>query len=166
MSDDLDLYKPGAPCGPYRIDGFLEAGGFAEVYCATNLLTGRRAALKVLQTNRMRIEEVLQRFKNEIQLLATVQHINVVGFYEAGVQDGRIWAAMELLEGRTLRVHVHERGALDVEETLGILYEIACGVAAAQELGVVHRDIKPENVFLTRSGVAKVLDFGNAKFEG
>jgi serine/threonine-protein kinase len=162
------LYKPGDPCGPYRIDAFLDAGGFAEVYAATNLVSKRRAALKVLQSDRARVKEVLERFQREIQLLATVQHVNVVSFYEAGGDGVHIWAAMELLEGRSLRAHMHDKGPLDVEEGLTILFELACGVAAAQELGVVHRDLKPENVFVTdtKPRVAKVLDWGIAKFEG
>ena len=162
------LYRPGDMCGPYRIDAFLDAGGFAEVYAATNLLSARRAALKILQSDRARVKEVLERFQREIRLLATIQHVNVVGFYEAGGNGAHIWAAMELLEGRSLRAHLHDKGPLDVEETLSILFDLACGVAAAQELGVVHRDLKPENVFIvsTKPSVAKVLDFGIAKFEG
>jgi serine/threonine-protein kinase len=163
---DQHLYKPGETCGPYRIDAFLDAGGFAEVYAATNVLTDQRAALKVLQSVRGRSKEAVRRFQREIKLLAAIKHVNVVACYEAGRENGRLWVAMELLEGRSLRTYLLDRGPLEAAEALRILFEMSCGVAAAQELQVVHRDLKPENVWITQLDVAKVLDFGIAKLEG
>jgi serine/threonine-protein kinase len=168
MTDDelaRDL-QPGDICGPYRIGRLLDEGGFSVVYAGTNTRTGEPAALKILKPERGRVEEIVERFAREIELLAKIEHENVVQFYETGYARGRLWLAMELLDGRTLRKHLIERGRFPLEEALRVAYEIACGVAQAQALRVIHRDLKPENVILTQARVVKVLDFGIAKFNG
>lgn len=168
MSEDelaQDL-RPGDICGPYRIGRLLDEGGFSVVYAGTNTRTGELAALKILRPERGRVEEIVERFAREIELLAKIEHENVVQFYETGYARGRLWLAMELLDGRTLRKDLMERGRFPLEEALRVAYEIACGVAQAQALKVIHRDLKPENVILTRARVVKVLDFGIAKFNG
>src|SRR5262245_39500804 len=166
MSDHDHDFKPGDTCGPYQILRFIDEGGFSEVYAARDTRDGTPSAVKVLRATRGRKEEVQERFQREIKLLAQIKHENVVRFIEAGHQDRRIWLAMELLDGEPLRVYMHRRGPLPLEEALSIAYQAASGVAQAQALGVVHRDLKPENLFRTRAGLIKVLDYGIAKFYG
>lgn len=168
MRDDdftRDL-QPGDTCGPYQIGRLLDEGGFSVVYAGENTIIKRPAALKILKPERDRVEDIVERFAREIELLAKIDHENVVRFYETGYARGRLWLAMELLDGRTLRKHILAGRRFRLEEALRIGYEIACGVAQAQALGVIHRDLKPENVILTEAVVVKVLDFGIAKFNG
>ncbi len=168
MRDDdftRDL-QPGDTCGPYQIGRLLDEGGFSVVYAGENTIIKRPAALKILKPERDRVEDIVERFAREIELLAKIDHENVVRFYETGYARGRLWLAMELLDGRTLRKHILDGRRFRLEEALRIGYEIACGVAQAQSLGVIHRDLKPENVILTEATVVKVLDFGIAKFNG
>ncbi|MEO8284328.1 MAG: serine/threonine-protein kinase, partial [Pseudarthrobacter sp.] len=168
MRDDdftRDL-QPGDTCGPYQIGRLLDEGGFSVVYAGENTIIKRPAALKILKPERDRVEDIVERFAREIELLAKIDHENVVRFYETGYARGRLWLAMELLDGLTLRKHILAGRRFRLEEALRIGYEIACGVAQAQSLGVIHRDLKPENVILTEATVVKVLDFGIAKFNG
>jgi serine/threonine protein kinase len=166
MSEDYAL-KPGDRCGPYRLAYALDQGGFSEVHVGVDEDTHQIAAIKVLQTGRGQSEEFQERFALETRLLAKLDHENIVQFYGAGYEEGRLWMAMELLRGQSLRKHLHEAGGkLPIEEALRIAYEAACGLAQAQGLGIVHRDIKPENIFCTEAGAVKMLDFGIAKAAG
>ncbi|MBW2457827.1 MAG: protein kinase [Deltaproteobacteria bacterium] len=162
------LLQPGDQCGPYRIIREIGRGGMAVVYLAEGV-EGEQRAIKTLQFTERLGGGQLDRFKREIQLLAAIDHVHVVRFYEAGkvehgASESLIWVALEFLEGQTLRQIIRERGGrLPVEDVARWCKHIADGVAAAHQLRVIHRDLKPENVSVVH-GIAKVFDFGIAKF--
>jgi serine/threonine-protein kinase len=153
----------------YRIGELLGRGGMGEVYAAEHIDLRRRVALKVLYAERSNDPAVVQRFRLEARSIAALKHPNLVEVYDLGsTEDGRLFYAMELLQGISLRErlqHVAATGArwLSAEEVVRIGVGVARGLAAAHAAGVVHRDIKPENIFLTESGGVKLLDFGVAK---
>lgn len=150
--------------GKYDILSLIGRGGHACVYHAVNSFMGRHVAIKVLHRPGGVEREALRRGQAEAQLLNRLRHPNIVEVIDAGMtDDGLLYIVMELLEGRSLREVLNEHGALSVEEALGVAEEIAVGLQAAHETGAIHRDLKPENVFVTRSGVVKILDFGIAK---
>ena len=144
----------------YRIERELGAGGMATVYLAEDLKHHRKVAVKVL---RPELSAILgaERFLNEIEVTANLQHPNILPLYDSGEADGLLYYVMPYVEGETLREKLDREKQLTVEETV----EIAKGVAAALEFahrrGVVHRDIKPANILL-QAGQPLVADFGIA----
>jgi serine/threonine-protein kinase len=153
----------------YRVGDRLGAGGMGEVFAAEHVDLGRKVALKVLYADRSSDPAVVQRFRLEARSIARLKHPNLVEVYDLGnTEDGRLFYAMERLEGESLRERLNRCAEgtsrrLPVEECVRIGVGVARGLAAAHEAGVVHRDIKPENIFLTSSGGVKLLDFGVAK---
>jgi len=146
----------------YEILGPLGAGGMGEVYRARDTRLDRDVALKVLPEELAGDEERLRRFDREAKTLASLNHPNVAGIHGVD-QDGDVcFLALELVPGEDLSKRI-ARGALSVDETVDVCRQIAEGLAAAHEAGVVHRDLKPANVRITPEGVVKVLDFGLAK---
>ena len=133
-----------------------------EVYLAHDPRLNRRVALKLLPTGIADERERVRRFEQEARAASAIAHPNVAHIYEIGEADGRRYIAMEYVRGLTLRQALR-RGPLGVCEALDIGAQIAMGLAAAHEAGVLHRDIKPENVVLRDDGYVKVLDFGLAK---
>ncbi len=148
--------------GPYRIVDLIAQGGMGEVYRATDIRLRRDVALKVLATNHPGNLQRLQRFAQEAQVTASLDHPNIVRVYDVGLENDRPYFVAELLDGETLRARL-KRGALPVSDGLRIAGDLARGLVAAHAAGSVHRDLKPENIFLTRAGVTKILDFGIAK---
>ena len=161
------VFRPGDLCGEYSITGFLGSGGFAEVYAGAHVTSGERVALKCLQLRHGENEYVTQRMLAEAELLATVDHQNLVQVIDFGKHGDVLYMVMELLVGRTLRDEIKQASQrIPLERVLFITLEIADGLDAAHERGVVHRDLKPDNVFLTEDGRVKVLDLGAGKFYG
>jgi tetratricopeptide (TPR) repeat protein len=148
--------------GQFRIDGRLGEGGMGIVYRAEDEKLGRPVALKVLPRAMGDDDESRRRFLREARAAAAINHPNVATVYEVGEADGRVYIAMELVEGETLRDRML-RAPLTVPETLRVARAVARGLARAHARGVVHRDLKPENVMLDREGEPKILDFGIAK---
>jgi serine/threonine-protein kinase len=146
----------------YRITAALGAGGMGEVYRATDTKLGRDVAIKVLPAEVSQDPERLARFEREAHLLAALNHPNVAAIYGLEEAEGRPFLVLELVEGEELQQRI-ERGAIAVEEAIEIARQIAEGLEAAHDKGVVHRDLKPANVKLTPDGKVKVLDFGLAK---
>ena len=144
----------------FRILGLLGRGGMGAVYRAHDETLRRDVALKLLPTTGD--EERRHRFLREARSAAALTHPNVAVIYEVGEDAGRIYIAMELIEGESLRQRM-DRGRLDPASARGLAEQIARGLAAAHDKGIVHRDLKPENVMITREGVVKLLDFGLAK---
>jgi serine/threonine-protein kinase len=145
----------------FRIVGRLGEGGMGQVYRAEDETLRRTVALKLLP-DASGNEEKRQRFLREARSAAAISHPNVAVVHQVGEADGRIYIAMELVEGENLRARL-ARGRLDVATAKDIAVQIARGLAAAHDKGIVHRDLKPENVMITPSGVVKLLDFGLAK---
>jgi len=152
----------GTRLGPYEITAKLGEGGMGEVYRATDSRLGREVAIKVLPPELAEDEQALLRFEREARAVAALSHPNILGLHDFAKEDGTVYAVMELLDGETLRSALAS-GAVATRKAVEYATQIARGLAAAHERGVVHRDLKPENVFITRDDQVKILDFGLAK---
>jgi serine/threonine protein kinase len=161
VDDAVDKGLIGHKVGRYRIARLLGKGGMGRVYEARDEDLRRPVALKLLPASVADNEERRQRFLREARSAAAVTHPNVAVVYEVGESEGRVYIAMELIGGRSLRELLAH--PLAVAEALRIANSVALGLAAAHESGVVHRDLKPENVMVTSKGDVKILDFGLAK---
>ncbi|MHC5211799.1 MAG: protein kinase domain-containing protein [Planctomycetota bacterium] len=146
----------------YEILGPLGAGAMGEVYRARDTRLEREVAIKVLPLELAGDEQRLRRFEREAKTLASLNHSNVAQVFGIDQVNDTCFMAMELVPGEDLAARL-ARGALPVAEALDVCAQIAEGVEAAHEAGVIHRDLKPANVVITRAGKVKVLDFGLAK---
>jgi eukaryotic-like serine/threonine-protein kinase len=153
---------PGTLLGQYEILTSIGAGGMGEVYRARDLNLGRDVAIKVLPTGVSWDDERRRRFDDEGRAVAALNHPNILAVYQMGSYEGAPYLVSEFLEGETLRQQI-SRGRLGVRRAIDYGGQIARGLAAAHQRGVVHRDLKPENLFLTKDGHLKILDFGLAK---
>src|SRR6185503_9233155 len=147
----------------YQIVNLIGEGGMGEVYLATDTILGRRVALKVLPAFVSKDPERLRRFTQEARAASRLSHPNVCVVHEIGeTDDGRPFIAMEYVEGITLRERIRNQ-AMKLGDVLDIAIQVAEGLIAAHEAGIVHRDIKPENIIIRPEGYVKILDFGLAK---
>jgi len=149
--------------GPYEILSPLGAGGMGEVYRARDSRLGRDVAVKVLPEHLARDPDALARFQRESRAVAALSHPNIRVLHDVGQEGDVSYAAMELLEGRSLWTTLREEGPMKEGRAVGIALQVASGLSAAHEKGIVHRDLKPENVFLCDDGLVKILDFGLAR---
>ena len=152
----------GTRLGPYEILSPIGAGGMGEVYRAKDTKLGREVAIKVLPEVFSRNRERLARFQREARLLASLNHPNIAAIHELEESDGKPFLVLEFVQGENLQERL-KKGALEVEEGLEVCRQVAAGLEAAHEKGVIHRDLKPANVMITSEGNVKVLDFGLAK---
>jgi eukaryotic-like serine/threonine-protein kinase len=134
----------------------------AKVYRARDTRLGRDVAIKVISEGLAPDGPIRERFEREARLAASLSHPNVVALYDVGFQDGQPYLVTELLRGETLRERLDE-GPVPLRTALEWAAQIAQGLAAAHERGIIHRDLKLENVFITCDGQVKLLDFGIAK---
>ena len=148
--------------GPYRIVALIARGGMGDVYRATDARLDRDVALKTLPNTERGDGHAVERFLQEARITASLDHPNIVKVFDVGMSNGRPFLVSELLDGETLRAPI-ERGPVAPERARGIASAVTSGLVAAHARGLVHRDLKPENIFLTKSGTAKILDFGIAK---
>lgn len=150
----------------YRVEGLIARGGMATVHRGHDERLDRVVALKIMHPHLAMDEEFRRRFAREARSAARLAHRNVVGVFDQGEDRDRIYLAMELVEGETLRDHLRRDGCLTVRETLDVTAQVLEALAAAHRAGIVHRDIKPENVLIDPHGVVKVADFGLARAIG
>ncbi|MCH7749936.1 MAG: serine/threonine protein kinase, partial [Acidobacteria bacterium] len=154
--------EPGMQIGSYKVTGHLGTGGMGEVYRALDMKLERDVAIKVLPEEFTRDEERLARFEREAKLLASLNHPHIATLHGLEIADGTRFLVMELVEGETLAERI-SRGAIPVDEALPLFLQIAEGLEAAHEKGVIHRDLKPANIKVSADGRVKILDFGLAK---
>ena len=163
--DDFSLatvLESGARIGTYEIVAQLGAGGMGVVYKARDTKLGRLVALKFLPESLVADSMARARLLREAQHASALNHPNIATIYEVGESAGRIYIAMELVEGRLLNAVV-PRDGLAPQTAIRYGIEIAGALAHAHERGIIHRDLKPANVMITATGHVKVLDFGLAK---
>jgi eukaryotic-like serine/threonine-protein kinase len=150
----------------YRVLEKLGSGGMGVVYKAEDTKLGRPVALKFLPSELTQDETAKKRLAHEARAISALQHRHICTIHEIDeTDDGRTFICMDYYEGETLNERL-ARGPLMVDEAMEITLQMARGLSAAHERGIVHRDIKPANVMLTKQGEAKILDFGLAKLAG
>ncbi|HYJ88994.1 MAG TPA: serine/threonine-protein kinase, partial [Pyrinomonadaceae bacterium] len=162
VTDDLGATVTGKTIGPYRLESRLGAGGMGKVYLGHDQRLGRKVALKLLDPALTGDNEQRTRFLREARLAASLDHPSICTIHEVGEAAGRLFIAMQYVEGETLRSVIGGR-ALKLDSLLSISLQVADALAEAHAQGIIHRDIKPDNIIITPRGQAKVLDFGLAK---
>jgi serine/threonine protein kinase/tetratricopeptide (TPR) repeat protein len=148
----------------YTIESLLGSGGMGAVYLAVDSRLHRRVALKVILDSDKpeEVKESAARLLREARSAASLTHPNIVGVFDVGEIDGRVYLAMEYVVGKTMRELMRD-DAIPWQRRLRWLVEVARALGAAHREGLVHRDIKPENVMVRDDGLVKVLDFGIAR---
>ncbi len=146
----------------YELLGEIGSGGFGRVYRVRDLHLERIVALKLLHPSLTQDPAGLERFRQEAQLAARVNHPNIVNIYEIGGRSGLLWYTMELIDGPNLAQLVEREGPLDPDRVVALLREALGALAHAHASGLVHRDIKPENLLIDRTGRLRITDFGLA----
>jgi serine/threonine protein kinase len=151
--------------GKYRVIEELGRGGMGIVYRAEDIRLKRTAALKFLPPHLMDEPGLKERFLIEAQAAGALSHANICTIYEVGESEDRPYIAMEFVEGETLRDKVRT-GPLEPGEAVGLVDQVAAGLAEAHGKGIIHRDVKSANIMVTAKGRAKIMDFGLAKLRG
>lgn len=158
-------FEAGQVVGEYKIVRVLGRGGLGAVYEAVHLISQRAEAMKVMLPEQTGTPEMKERFRREIQLLASLNHPNIAGLHNAFYHQDQLIMVMELVEGEDLRTRSH-----NARIPLPMLMDFAMQVLGALEYahtrGVVHRDIKPANIMVSPANLVKVLDFGIAISQG
>ncbi|MBI2920261.1 MAG: protein kinase [Planctomycetes bacterium] len=164
-SAPADAGMTGKTIGGCRIEGPLGAGGMGAVYRARHVGLDKSVAVKVLPPHFARSQEMVDRFQREARAVAKIDHPNIVGVLNVGIEDGLHFIVMPIVEGESLSARL-ARGPLAPAEAVRIGHGVAEGLAEAHRSGIVHRDVKPENILVTQGGVPKVIDFGLAREGG
>ena len=152
--------EPGQRIGDYEVVAKLGAGGLGVVYEVQHLISQRREAMKILLPDQGS-PEMVERFRREVQTLATLNHVNIAQLHTAFYYENQLAMIMELIHGETLR-DLRLRMAITLPQALEYIAQTLNALAYAHRLGVVHRDIKPSNIMITDGGFVKLLDFGIA----
>lgn len=154
----------GQPLGVYTCDALLGAGAMGRVYLARHRDLHRKCAIKILPPSLVASNPAyVERFMNEGQATAALNHPNIVTIHAIGVERGYHFIEMEFVAGRSLKQLVLEEGPQTPVRATALALRIAEGLASAHTAGILHRDLKPDNVMLTHQGVPKITDFGLAR---
>ncbi len=148
-------------CNRYQIVEQIGLGGMGSVYLAKDMRLDRDVAIKALYQHMLLDAKMRQRFEREVKAVAALSHPNIVTLFDFVSHEGLPLAVMEYVTGQTLRKRAEQ--GLKVSSALQLVSDIAAGLDAAHQRGVMHRDIKPENIMVTTTGSAKILDFGLAR---
>jgi Tol biopolymer transport system component len=152
----------GSQLGPYEIVALLGAGGMGEVYRARDTRLDRTVAIKVLSPVIAAAPGFRERFAREARAISAIEHPHICTLFDVGREGEVDYLVMQYIEGETLAERI-ARSPIPVPEALALAEEIAAGLEAAHERGILHRDLKPSNIKLTPDGHARLLDFGLAK---
>ncbi len=155
-------FAVGETVSHYRLLDYIGSGGMSVIYKAEDTVLGRLVALKFLSDHLNGDPAVAERFRREARTASALNHPNICTIHDVGEHDGLPFIVMEYLEGSSLR-DVIRGHRLDTTQLLNYGLQIASGLEAAHANGIVHRDLKPANIFITTTGLAKILDFGLAK---
>lgn len=146
----------------FKILQKIGEGGMGEIYLAEDAALNRRVALKLLPPHLIEKPDLVTRFRREARAAAALKHPNIVTVYELFEQDGRIFIAMEYIDGANLHQFIKQR-AITIKQALVIVLHICKGLEVAHKHGIIHRDLKPANIMIDKDGWVKLLDFGLAK---
>lgn len=150
----------------FTVDRVLGRGGMSVVYLAREVELGRPVALKILPLQLTMGADAIERFKREARIAASLDYPHIVPVHRVGSTPRFMWYSMKWVKGRSLQRILHERGRLELDETLRILEPVASALHHAHRRGIVHRDVKPGNILVDESGWVMVCDFGLAKAFG
>jgi len=156
-------FPAGTEIGPYRIEGLLGEGGMGTVYRAIDTKLNRHVAIKFLSAD-LADAAARRRFQREAQMASALNHPHIVTVHDAGEFADRQYLVTELVDGGTLKRWL-SAAQRDWRDVLELLTGVADALAAAHQAGILHRDIKPDNILTTKSGYAKLADFGLAKMQ-
>ncbi len=154
---------PGDRLGHFELVEYVGGGGMGRVYRAIDTQLGRSVALKVLPPEQASDADALQRFQNEAQSSARLDHDNIARAFYVGEDRGLHYIVFEFVEGVNVRVLVERKGPLPLAEAVSYTLQVAEALAHADARAVVHRDIKPSNVLITPEGRVKLIDLGLAR---
>ena len=149
----------GTKLGRYEVRAKIGEGGMGVVYRARDEKLNRDIAIKVLPAAFSDDVERLHRFEQEAQAAGALNHPNILSVYDVATHDGAPYVVSELLEGESLRDRLLS-APLAQRKAIDYAIQVARGLAAAHEKGIVHRDVKPDNLFITKDDRVKILDFG------
>ena len=155
-------FNAGDVIGAYRIEEMIARGGMSAIYRATHTTLDRTVALKVLSGELARDRVSRERFINEWRIAAALRHPNILRVHDAGSDNGRLYLAMDLVEGGDLGNRIGREGALSPADAISILDQMAAALDAAHAAELVHRDFKPGNILLDGER-ALLTDFGLSK---
>ncbi len=161
LPPESDGELAGQRLGPYVVEAWLGSGGMGDVYRARDSHLDRAVALKILPAALAVDAEWTARFKHEAQVLASLNHPNIAAIYGFETDERHSAIALELVEGPTLADRLAD-GGLGLDDALSIARQVAQGLEAAHERGIVHHDLKPSNIGVSPDGTVKLLDFGLA----
>lgn len=150
--------------GDYKVLDKVGEGGMGLVFKAQHRVLKRIVALKVLHPAVTQSEEAVRRFHREVEAIARLSHPNIITAYDASIQDGIYYLAMEYVDGVDLGRLVKEQGPLIYEKAIDYTAQAARGLEYTHKMGVVHRDIKPSNLLLDTLGTVRILDMGLVRF--
>jgi hypothetical protein len=161
---------PGTRLGPYEVVAALGAGGMGEVYRARDTRLDRQVAIKILPPAFAKDPDRIGRFQREAKAVAALSHPNILAIHDVGVHENQgdatttptTYVVTEYLDGETLRERLRG-GPMPIRKAVEAAVQIARGLAAAHDKGIIHRDVKPENIFVLADGQIKILDFGLAR---
>ena len=147
----------------YRIIKKIASGGMADIFLGDDLKLNRKVAVKILSANYAGDRNFVARFKSEAQILARLNHPNIVQVYDWGEFNSSYFICMEYVEGESLKEIIEKKGPLPHETAADYAIQISNALLTAHKNNLVHRDIKPQNILVTLEGKVKVTDFGIAK---